>query len=310
LFVYGIARSDAWHFQRAIPSARLWPLLGVATALGLCGVLPAPARAGLPEWGTCRATATGTGGGFEDPGCVARAGQRAGVPQGGYEWNGLAAGAQARLSTMVLEGSVKFQTAAGDLIECATLGSESFARVRGPNATATPLWELAGCSSEGSGCQTAATALAPGEINNLFAWQEEPLEPGGPAPGWAGRLGYLAKATEPRTVGILYTVANDERLFPLISCGGPIGNVWVGGGPKSPDSFVSTIGPVDRMTAGFTEELAEGAPGFQAPAGFEHHAPAGLLAFVENHWEPVAITADLQYSVEAGNGELEIKADP
>jgi hypothetical protein len=214
------------------------------------------------------------------------------------------------MSMMSPGGGVKIQTAAGVLIECTSLGSESFARVRGPNATATPLWEFGGCNSEGSGCQTVATALAPGEINNLFAWQEEPLEPGGPVPGWAGRLGFVAKETEPRTVGIQYTVANDERLFPLISCGGPIGNVWVGGGPKSPDTFVSTIGPVDTMTGEFTETLAEGAPGVPAPTGLQHHAPVGLQAFVENHWEPVVITAVFHDALEAASGELEIKADP
>jgi hypothetical protein len=310
LFVYGIARSDAWHPQRARPSACLSTVLGALAAFALFGVVTSSARAGLPEWGTCRATVSGTGGGFEDAGCIARAGQRAGVPQGGYEWSGLGTGAQVRLSAMALEGSLKIQTAAGALIECPRLGSESFTRVLGPNATATPLWEFGGCSSEGSGCQTGATSPGLGEINNLFAWQEEPLEPGGAVPGWAGRLGFVAKETEPRTVGVLYTVANDERLFPLVSCGGPIGNVWIGGGPKSPNSFVSTIGPVDTMTGGFTESLAEGAPGVQAPAGLEHHAPAGLLAFVEGHWEPVAITAVFHYAVEAGNGELEIKADP
>jgi hypothetical protein len=311
LFVQGIARSGAWHLQRARPPARLSPvLLGVCAALVLGWVLTPPARAGLPEWGTCRATASGTGGRFKDAGCLARAGRRAGAPQGAYEWSGLAVGAQVRLATMALEGSLRIQTAAGRLIECARLGSESFARVRGPNATATPLWEFGGCSSEGAGCQTGASAVDLGEINNMFAWQEEPAEPGRPAPRWAGRLGYVAKETDPRTVGILYTVANHERLFTPISCGGPIGTVWVGGGPKSRNSFVSTIGPVDTMTSGFTEELAQGPPGVQAPFGLEHHAPAGLLAFLENHWEPVAITAVFHYAVETVGGELEIKADP
>lgn len=310
MFAYGIARSGAWHLQGAGLPARLSTVLGVMAAFVLCGALTPPAKAGLPEWGTCRATVSGTGGGFQDPGCLAKAGQRAGVPQGGYEWNALALGAQAHLGTTVPEGSVRIQTAAGASIECSHLGSESFARVRGPNTTATPLWELEGCSSEGSSCQTGATAHAFGEINDLFAWQEEPLEPGGPIAGWAGRLGFVAKETEPRTVGILYTVANDERLFPLISCGGSIGNLWVGGGPRSPNSFVSTIGPVDTMTSEFTEVLAEGAPGIQAPGGLVHHAPAGLLAFVENSWEPVVISAVFHYAVEAGGSELEIKADP
>jgi hypothetical protein len=310
LFVCGIARLRVGQPRRDCPSARVSTVLSLLATLVLCGLLTPPARAGLPEWGTCRATGTGTGGQFTDAGCIAKAGQRAGVPQGDYEWSGLGAGAQVRLTTMNLEGTVRIQAAGGSLIECAQIGSESFARVLGPNATATPLWELEGCSSEGSECETGTTALAPAEINNLFAWQEEPLEPGGPVPGWAGHLGYVSKETEPRTVGILYTVANNERLFPLISCAGPIGNVWIGGGPKSPDSFVSTIGPVDTMVGGFSEELAEGAPGVQSPVGLEHHAPAGLLAFVENRWEPIAITVVFHYAVEAGNNELEIKADP
>jgi hypothetical protein len=311
LFVNGIARSGAWHLQRARLQARLSPLLlGVWAALVVGGALTAPAMAGLPEWGSCRATAGGTGGRFKDPGCVARAGRRAGAPQGAYEWSGLAAGAQVRLTTMALEGTLKIQTAAGRLIECTLLGSESFARVRGPNATATPLWELGGCSSEGSGCQTGSSALTLGEINNLFAWQEEPAEPGRPVPGWAGRLGFVAKQTDPRKVGILYTVANHERLFAPVSCSGSIGTVWVGGDARSRNSFVSTIGPVDTMSGGFTEQLAQGGRGLQAPEGLEHHAPARLLAFLENHWEPVAITAMFHYGVEAGTAELEIKADP
>jgi hypothetical protein len=312
LFVHGIARSGAPHLQRASSPARLWPLLfGVWAALMLGVVLAAPAQAGLPEWGTCRATPTRTGGRFEDAGCVTRAGRRAGVPRGAYEWSGVAAGMQVRLTTATMEGSLKIETAAGRMIECTRLGSESFARARGPNATATPLWEFGGCSSEGSGCQTGASAISLGEINNLFAWQEEPAEPGRPAPRWGGRLGYVSKETDPRTVGILYTVANHERLFTPVSCDGPIGTVWIGGGPKSRNSFLSTIGPVDTMTSGFTERFAQGGPGVEAAVGLEHHAPAGLLAFLENHWEPVTITAAFHFTcIETASGELEIKADP
>jgi hypothetical protein len=312
LFVYGIARSGAWHLRRAHPPACFLPVLcGVWAMLLLGGILTAaPARAGLPEWGSCRATQTGTGGRFEDPDCLARAGRRAGLPRGAYEWTSVPEGAQVNLKTVALEGNLKIETAAGALIECTRLGSDDFARVWGPNTTATPLWEFGGCGSEGSSCQTGASAFALGEINNLFAWQEEPAEPGRPVPSWAGRLGYVSKQADPRTVGILYTVANHERLFSPISCGGPIGTVWGGGGPKGKNSFASTIGPVDTMTGEFTEKLAQAAPGVQTPVGLEHHAPAGLLAFLENRWESVAIAATFHYAVESASGRLEIKADP
>jgi hypothetical protein len=311
LFVYRIARLGAWHAHRADRLSRvLRVLLGGCLALALAGSVTARADAGLPEWGACRATAGGTGGRFKDAKCLAKAGRRDGVPQGAYEWSGLAAGAQVRLMPMTLEGSLRFQTPAGMLIECRSLAAESFARVRGPNGTATPLWELGSCSSEGSSCETGSAAISLGEISNLFAWQEEPADAGGPVPAWVGRLGFVSKKTDPRTVGVLYTVANHERLFAPVSCDGLLGTVWIGGEARSRNSFVSTIGPVDTMSGEFTEVFAEEAPGVQAPGGLEHHAPARLLAFLENRWEPVAITAVFHYKVEAGSGQLEIKASP
>lgn len=288
------------------------PMLLGAWALFLLagGVLTQAARAGLPEWGTCRATQTGTGGRFEDPGCLTKAGKHAGSPRGAYEWTPAREGGQVNLATVALEGPLKIETAAGATIECTRLGSDDFARVWGPNTTATPLWEFGDCGSEGASCQTGASAFALGEINNLFAWQEEPAEPGRPVPRWSGRLGYVSKETDPRTVGILYTVANHERLFSPVSCGGPIGTVWVGGAPKGKNAFASTIGPVDAMTSEFTERFAQSDRGLQTPAGLEHHARGGLLAFLENRWEPVAIVATFRYAVESAGGSLEIKADP
>lgn len=278
----------------------------LAVCLG-CGPIAERAAAQLPEWGSCSAIGSGRGGRYVDPGCVTRAVRRAGKPQGGYEWAPLAAGQISQLRPMTAVGPVSFQTPAGREIECLGLGPESFGRAKGPSGAATPLWELEGCGSEGQECRSGL-ASSLGEIDDMYAWLEEPAEQGGPRPGWSGRLGFVSKTDDPPSVGIEFTVSNDERLFDPVSCNGPIGTVWIGGARTGGDSFIGTLTPMDKMSAEFTETYSQSAPGVQTPAKLEGHRARTIMAFLENHWEPVAITASFHLQVEAGRGELEIKA--
>jgi hypothetical protein len=277
-------------------------------AVALFSSLSSAEAARLPQWGRCLPAAAGAGGHYSDPGCIVKAHGKAGDAIR-YEWSELPAGMRAQLMPMTATGPVTFQTSAGKKIECSVLGGESFARAEGPAAVATPLWELERCTSEAQECHSNQAALL-GEVNNLYSWLEEPEERGEPSPGWAGRLGFISRGGDPPGVGIAYTVKNHERMFEPVSCKGPIGIVWIGGESRSRNSFTASIAPVDTMTTELTETLSQTSPGVQAPARLERHAPQGISAFLENHWEPVAVTASFHYEIEGGGHAIEIKATP
>jgi hypothetical protein len=279
-------------------------LAPAALSVLLTCILSTGAQAALPEWGACKPASLGAQRRYSDPGCTIRTGRR--TPHA-YEWVALPPQQRVQLRLMSIVGSARIQTVAGRTIQCQALGGESFARAEGPKGLATPLWELQECSSEGQECHSLGAAVI-GEINDVYAWLEEPAEPAGPRPGWPGRLGWVTRATAPPAVGIEYTTRNRERLFDPISCRGAIGTVWVGGDPAHRSSLISTISPVDRMVGEFSETFGQSAPGVGEPVRFEHRPPAKLTAFLENHREPVAITATFHYSVEAPPGTLELRA--
>lgn len=280
----------------------VWLLVVIALA-----VTAATASARLPEWGKCKPTESGKGGRYADPGCTVKTPAK-GSRSGGYEWTPL--GEEFQLRPMSLVGTLTFETKAGKKIQCTTLESESHAMAVGPRGARTPLWELDGCTSEGRECDSQLS-FHKGEINDLYAWFEEPAEEGDPVPGWEGQLGFVeGKGGPSPVVGLAYTIKNHERLFEPVICLGPIGTVWLGGERKGGNAFIGAISPVDQMTGEFTETLSQSAPGIQNPTKFQGHKPAVIYAFLEDHWEPVAITATFQYLAEEGEADLEIKAMP
>lgn len=271
---------------------------------------PASAAQTLPEWGRCRATATGSGGGYSDAGCVVRAGKHHGVRDGAYEWFPMRSGARVVLGPMTLGGPARFQTAAGKTVECSSSQSTGALRPEGPSALRTPLWELRGCQSEGQECHSQMAAGL-GEITNSYEVEEEPAEAGDPEPGWVGHLGYVTRSKVAPTVGVIYTTDDHERMIPPVVCTARIGTIWFGGYPKRPTSFIAVVGPLDTMTQQFTETYTESAPGVQSPERLAGHLPRKLLALTKSHWEPLAISATFRYEVEGGEGEgLEVKAIP
>jgi hypothetical protein len=277
--------------------------LATLTAL-LAPILAPAAHAASPEWGTCKPVGASATHRYSDPGCTSATGART---PAAYEWVPLAAQRRIPLRATSLLGDVRFQTPAGRTIQCEALGGEDFARAEGPKGLATPLWELQQCGSEGQECHSV-TAGVIGEINDVYSWLEEPSEPGRPRPGWTGRLGWVTKTTSPPVVGIEYTTRNRERLFDPVSCRAALGTVWIGGDPAHNSSFISTIAPIDQMTNDFSETFASSAPGVGEPGRLENHYPVRLSAFLESHWEPVAITGTFRYRVEDPPGPLELRA--
>lgn len=275
----------------------------VAGIAGLAGVAPA-AWAKLPEFGKCTATESGTGGKYTDAACTVHAHSKHGVPQGGFEWHPLTG--EVDEHPLSIEGALSFDTASGARIECKSAKSHDVAELVAPESTHTPLWALEECTAEGQECHSSVS-VNEFEITNEDAWFEEPGEPGQPAPGWAGTLGFVKRAPAPE-VGIAYLVKNHERAYPPISCMGPVETVWIGGDPKGTNTFISTVTPLDQMTTSFTERLSESAPGIQSPTKLLDKGKAGLQAFRANHWEPVALTGVWHDAVEGGEEELEIKA--
>jgi hypothetical protein len=274
------------------------------------------AAARLPEWGECQLEPSSHGK-YQDAGCLTKAPRRHGVGTGGYEWAPLnklvLSGPRETPEEMKLIGKITFETAAGKKIECPTATVNTKVQLTGPQAAITPQWEFRECSSEGQSCGNEHAPTID-EIDNRFAWREEaPTEenaageevPVGPAPGWKGHLGFVTGGATP-TVGVDYTVLNDERLFEPTRCLGPIGTVWIGGGKHGNNGFIGTLAPVNQMTSTFTETYRESAPGIQEPTRLGPRRSV-LEAFIANHWEPIAITATFQYGFEGGR-QLEIKA--
>jgi hypothetical protein len=253
------------------------------------------AQAETLEWGSCTAVEGGTGGKYTDAGCTEKAEHK----RGAYEWARLPGGEE-NLEGMTAEGNIVFETAAGKQIECTGLGTESRLHALSPKAAKTPLWIFQGCSSAGQVCTANDNYF--GEINNEFAWLEE----GTPVPGWTGKLGFISgQGSSSPVVGLEYKALNHERLFEPIACAGGLGTVWIGGTHKGGDSFVSTIGPVNRMTGEFTQTYDESAPGVASVTSFEGKNPVYLEAFLGQHWERVAMVATFRYEPSA---EWEIKA--
>jgi hypothetical protein len=278
--------------------------VGLLATAALCAIVPVAASAKLPEWGRCEATAKGK---YTDSGCTVKAAKRS----GGFEWIPLEEGKVVKGRPLEAEGTIVFETSHGKKIECTGgMTEESYVPILGKNAEhPTPLWEMEGCEAEGQECATPFAA--PYEINNAYQWGEIPNEEGAPAPGWTDRLGFISgKGGAEPVVGVAYTPNNEERLFQPIICQGEIGTVWIGGERKSGNSFISTIEPVDQMSHRFTETFTESSPGVQSPERLEGHGHRQVLeAFLENHWEPVAIVATLTYPLIRGQS-LEIKATP
>jgi hypothetical protein len=267
-------------------------------AFALSVVFASGAAAKLPEWGRCVATASGKEGGYSDPGCTVKTPKK-GPRSGAYEWAPIT-----HTPLHMTGGEVVFETEAGATIRCAGVGNGSRATVGG-NGAQTPFWQFNGCQAEGVECNTGFAY--PEEIVDTYAFYEEPEEPGEPTPGWEGKLGYLSgKGSATPSVGLLFKVKNEERLFEPVVCQGPIGTVWIGGNSAGGNSFMEEVTPVNTMTHSFTETLRESAPGVQAPGNFEGRKPRHLEALVLNHWEPVAIAATFEDETELGG--LELKA--
>lgn len=324
MLTYGTVRGDArqrssggngWRchskverVRRSLAASPALLALLVTGASGVLGSHASSAFASLPEWGSCQATGI-DGGRYSDPGCTVRATREHGERTGGYEWTPLPTGRRVRLEPMTASGAIVFQTVAGKRIECAELYEESTGVADGRSKAGTPLWELGSCTSEGGECRSSGAPFF-GEINDLYAWEERPAEPGRPAPGWEGKLGFVSRGPETPQVGVEYRVKNHELLFSPVGCEAPIGTVWIGGARQGGNSFLTLLEPVDTMTSSFTETLQESSPGVQQPAGFEGRAGKHLMAYLENHWEPLAITATFHLGVEEGGFKLEIKAIP
>ena len=218
-------------------------------AISAFGVVAAQAE--TLEWGKCTAVEGGTGGKYTDAGCTEKAEHRLGA----YEWSRLPGGEE-NIEGMTAEGAIVFETAAGAKIECATLGGESRLHALSPKATRTPLWIFQGCTSGGKIC--TANNDFHGEISDEYSWLEE----GEPVSGWMGKLGFISgQGSSSPVVGLEYKPLNHERLFEPIACAGAVGTVWIGGQRKGGDSFLSSIGPVNKMTPEFTQTYGESAPG-------------------------------------------------
>lgn len=270
--------------------------LCVLAVLAVAAVMSSTASAFKPEWGKCEAV---SGGKYSDAGCTEKASKSKGKYTGGYEWTQLEGFDQSEEGELEMEGAFKFETAAGRSIECARLRHSSVAELIGPNRAGTPRWQFKECSSEEHECATQFEEE--GEIDTIL--QREQEEEG---KGWRPKLGIVSGAQE-RTpvVGMVYTPTDKERLFSPIVCEAKIGTVWIGGAQHGPDAVISVIEPVNQMSGAYTETFSESAPGHETPEHLEHGHKAGLEAFLENRWEPVAMTADLFYTLEK---PIELKA--
>jgi hypothetical protein len=290
----------------------------VVAAFAVAAVAAACASAAkLPEWGKCEATAGNTGGMYADAGCTVPVKKVNGGYLGGYEWTSNLShhqtpelvGSNGRGATT---GSWTFETAAGTKIECSGLGRESETRLLAPKNQRTPLLEFEECKSAGAGggeCGTPDASIfgEEGDITNNPEWFEEEIEPG-VIPGWASSLGFIAgKDTSTPTVGVTYGARNrGEKLFePVVCKSNELGTVWIGGERKGGNSFISTISPVDQMSATYTQVSNESAPGVQSPERFQTGKQHVLQAFIHGHWEPLAITGHITYELEE---PVEIKA--
>jgi hypothetical protein len=270
--------------------------------LGLCllavfalgAIMAAGASAKLPEFGKCQSV--GTGGKYTDAGCTVKAHPQ----QGAYEWEPASATNAFSGEEMALANGFTFETASGEKIECQGFRRDSYIPFV-LNGAKTPLWELKGCISEEQECSTLSIGSDPEIISNALDWLEE-------GRNWTGRLGFVER---PNVVGLSFKANNTEasepeHFFTAIACEGSIGTVLIGGERKGSNAIIGTLGPINAMTNEYqlTYSESESKPGVASPLRFAHKKPVQLRAFVHNHWENIALSAEIEIETEAS----EIKA--
>src|SRR5271163_1176486 len=95
---------------------------GLLAVFALAAVAASAVQAETLEWGTCYETPHGSGGRFANAGCTEKAEHKQGTYLGEYEWERREPEGKVHLEPMTMEGNVKWETAAGEKIECTALG--------------------------------------------------------------------------------------------------------------------------------------------------------------------------------------------
>jgi len=256
-------------------------------ALAFAAVASSSASAKLPEWGQCRATASGSGGKYANPGCTQPVKKVYGTYPGGYEWYPLARSAEEvngeEETNLQYNGGeveqpdrlVTYKFASGREIQCSSgLAQETEMPLDGANVvTDAPLWTFGECTepvlalenhgepgpggSYPGSCHS--TDGLEGQITTEKEWRKGlSTPPRGTT--WFGKTGFLgSKTSSTPSVGVVYKAdPAKERFYQQILCesGGASQPLSIQiGGHKGSERIVAEVTPVNAMAQAHTVTL-------------------------------------------------------
>ncbi len=296
-------------------------------ALAAFGASSASASKFEPEWGQCVATEGGSGGHYGNAGCTAKVKPYRGQYQGAYEWypqevntgHGYGGELEDRISPAEQPvSSTTFTLADGYTITCQALNEQTKVKITGPHTTLQPPHiDFLGCQptapETGSSCVSSDAAeereiTTEGEVENYVH---------GEAHWWTGTLTVLeGKRTSDPVVGYVWkTSPARQRFFEQVNCeGGPVVSMVIGGN-KENEAIITTIEPVNTMSASHTLSLG--------PLAHKVKGTKPLEALVNGAWQPITIKTTMlfpesepecpQAELSLGlcnNNEEELKATP
>jgi hypothetical protein len=309
-------------------------MLPVTVVLGVVAFSASLAWAneGLPAWGQCVHTESGTGGKYADAGCTQPVKKVYRSYTGGYEWYphevspevGVGEGAlQDRIPAEEQPvSSTTITLADGGTITCQALRETTVVDITGPHTTlGAPRLAFRGCRpSEGSECHST-DAEEEAEITTIQAWEDYFHRSG---PTWHGTLTYFkGRRTSDPVVGYVWqTSPPKERFLQQIVCeGGPVQALLVGG-HKRGEELATEITPVNTMSRSHTLTMSQ-SDGVGLPSSFEGRRAKPLEALVNGEtWEPIGFDATMLFPETEGvasltepeavvvQGEMELKATP
>ncbi len=310
--------------------------LCLVASVALVACTATAASAGLPEWGKCETTESGTGGKYADAGCTQPVKKVHKSYPGGYEWYSLIEASElsygddstlnyAGGSQPVSEMTITFHD--GQKISCGALRSGTEIVLTGAHKTTiAPHLAFEGCVDDLSGgeCHTL-DARSGGEITiSTAAWRNGVEKAEGETeygPSWNGTMTYIeGKRTSNPVVGIVYKTQEKHQTFlQQLVCEGSEIHGAVVGGHKSGEELTLSVSPVNMMSPSFTAGMRE-SEGTQLPAAFEGHPAKPVEALVNaERWETVGFETTMLFPNELyvgrgnpndGRKELELKATP
>lgn len=261
----------------------------IVTAVAASG---ASASKFTPEWGQCVQTESGSGGHYGNAGCTAKVKAYHGQFLGAFEWypdEVHEAGQGGGLYDREEQPETTTFKLAAFTITCSTFEYSKW-EISGPKTTLnasnlhfTDCVPSEAPPSEANECHTSNSPET--EITTEEAWLDEEGRT------WNGTLTVLeGKNTSHPVVGYVYkTTPSGEPFFEQLNCkGAPVVSMRIGGEEEN-EAIVTTIQPVNTMSASHTVSIG--------PLAGKVKGTKPLMVLANGKWEPIGIKTTMPFPI-------------